>query len=222
VQGRSLPASLNDGAPALAAPSSNLRPCPPSRPPPVRQTEIFTGASGAPLNFTLEGALLARWASGAPRFDALHLQGLPSPSELVAGNASWGYTLLVNQSAVAALPAALAAANTAALRLVAAARSGGGSGGSRGRTAAEPAAARARLEPPSQLPLESGAGRRGGSGGAAGDAQPTIRVLNRPLPLQRGEAAMAVRQDAAALMLVLCVVLAGSVLSASFVVHLAR
>jgi len=31
-----------------------------------------------------------------------------------------------------------------------------------------------------------------------------------------------VRQDSAALMLVLCVTLAGSVLSASFVVHLAR
>lgn len=47
-------------------------------------------------------------------------------------------------------------------------------------------------------------------------------MFNHPLPLVRGEAALAVRADAAALMLVLCVTLAGSVLGASFAAHLLR
>ena len=44
----------------------------------------------------------------------------------------------------------------------------------------------------------------------------------RRLPRQPGEAALTVRADSASLMLVLCVTLAASVLSASFAVPLAR
>jgi hypothetical protein len=52
---------------------------------------------------------------------------------------------------------------------------------------------------------------------------PTLHPSKPPQnPDQRGEAALAVQEDASALMLVLCVTLAGSVLSASFVVALAR
>jgi hypothetical protein len=47
-------------------------------------------------------------------------------------------------------------------------------------------------------------------------------VSSAPLPLLSGEAAERVRQDAGALMLVLCMTMAASVLSASFVVFLVR
>jgi hypothetical protein len=51
---------------------------------------------------------------------------------------------------------------------------------------------------------------------------PVIEVSSAPLPLVPGQAAERVRQDAGALMLVLCMTLAASVLSASFVVFLVR
>jgi hypothetical protein len=51
---------------------------------------------------------------------------------------------------------------------------------------------------------------------------PTIRAVSAPLPLMPGEKAQRIRQDAGALMLVLCMTLAASVLSASFVVYLVR
>ncbi|KAI8469139.1 MAG: hypothetical protein J3K34DRAFT_522412 [Monoraphidium minutum] len=199
-------------------------------------TALYLGSSGAPLNATLEGSLLARWPSGRPRFDAVHFEALPSAEELASGGASWGYTLLLNQSAIAGLPAALAAANSAILRMTVLARaSGGGSGGaggagggggaSGGGGAAETGAGGGRAAGgaaggPRRLLARA---KRGAAGGAAAeDPLPTIRVSSQPLPLQRGEAALAVAEDAAALMLVLCVTLAGAVLTASFAVHLAR
>jgi hypothetical protein len=51
---------------------------------------------------------------------------------------------------------------------------------------------------------------------------PVISASSSPLPLMDGEKAQRVRQDAGALMLVLCMTLAASVLSASFVVFLVR
>jgi hypothetical protein len=51
---------------------------------------------------------------------------------------------------------------------------------------------------------------------------PVINAVSSPLPLREGEKAQRVRQDAGALMLVLCMTLAASVLSASFVVFLVR
>ncbi|KAF8072728.1 Abca17 [Scenedesmus sp. PABB004] len=143
----------------------------------TRYTQLYRGSAGPPLNLTLEGQLLAQWASGAPRFDALYVAALPRLEALLAplGGAP-ALTLLLNQSAPAALPAALGQATSALLRLMVAAGGGG----------------------------------------------PNIRASSAPLPLVRGEAAARVRADAGALMLVLCMTLAVSVLSASFVVFLVR
>ncbi|GBF94218.1 hypothetical protein Rsub_06488 [Raphidocelis subcapitata] len=204
-------------------------------------TALYTGsAGGPPLNQTLEGRLLALWPSGRPRFDAIHfeapLQWPPPPPPAGNGSSSGGgagggglplpprgggvsggafsngsttaaveYTLVLNQSAIAALPAAIAAANSALLRM---ALGGDGGGGSRAGAAGSPEAA------------VGSSWRAAGSPGA--EPPPSIRATSRPLPLRHDEAARAVREDAAALMLVLCVTLAGSVLSASFVVQLAR
>ena len=110
--------------PSLAAPAILAIPTP--------QTALYLGSAGAPLNQTLEGALLARWPSGRPRFDAIHFESLPFAGYVAAGNASFSYTLLLNQSAIAGLPAALAAANSALLRMLVAARGGGEAGGSGG------------------------------------------------------------------------------------------
>lgn len=65
---------------------------------------------------------------------------------------------------------------------------------------------------------------RGGSvgGGHLPSCMPVITAVSSPLPLMDGEKAQRVRQDAGALMLVLCMTLAASVLSASFVVFLVR
>lgn len=68
----------------------------------------------------------------------------------------------------------------------------------------------------------------GGAGGVSRrrshlpSCMPVITAVSSPLPLMAGEKAQRVRQDAGALMLVLCMTLAASVLSASFVVFLVR
>lgn len=59
-------------------------------------------------------------------------------------------------------------------------------------------------------------------GGHLPSCMPVINTVSSPLPLMQGEKAQRVRQDAGALMLVLCMTLAASVLSASFVVFLVR
>jgi hypothetical protein len=59
-------------------------------------------------------------------------------------------------------------------------------------------------------------------GGHLPSCTPVITAVSSPLPLMLGEKAQRVRQDAGALMLVLCMTLAASVLSASFVVFLVR
>lgn len=71
----------------------------------------------------------------------------------------------------------------------------------------------------------SSGGSWGGSspgGGHLPSCMPVINTVSSPLPLMQGEKAQRVRQDAGALMLVLCMTLAASVLSASFVVFLVR
>lgn len=71
----------------------------------------------------------------------------------------------------------------------------------------------------------AGSGSSGASSGGGGhlpSCMPVINAVSSPLPLREGEKAQRVRQDAGALMLVLCMTLAASVLSASFVVFLVR
>ena len=62
----------------------------------------------------------------------------------------------------------------------------------------------------------------GSGGGHLPSCMPLITAASSPLPLMDGEKAQRVRQDAGALMLVLCMTLAASVLSASFVAFLVR
>jgi hypothetical protein len=69
---------------------------------------------------------------------------------------------------------------------------------------------------------DSAVGGGSSGGGHLPSCMPVISTSSSPLPLMNGEKAQRVRQDAGALMLVLCMTLAASVLSASFVVFLVR
>lgn len=84
-------------------------------------------------------------------------------------------------------------------------------------TSAPAAAATAAAQADSLL-AAAGSGGRGGAGGAL----PAFATTNHPLPTLPFEPQSRVRQDAASLMMVLCLTLATSVLSASFVVALVR
>lgn len=95
----------------------------------TNQTALFRGALGPPVNDTLEGYLLRNWDGGQPSYDALYLSYLPPVEILTSGRGPPPeYTLLVNQSAISALPAAVNQANTAFLRMIVA------SGGSKRQT----------------------------------------------------------------------------------------
>jgi hypothetical protein len=76
--------------------------------------------------------------------------------------------------------------------------------------------------PDTQATTAAAAGDTPSGGGHLPSCLPDISVSSAPLPLLSGEAAERVRQDAGALMLVLCMTMAASVLSASFVVFLVR
>lgn len=167
-------------------------------------------------------------------------------------------TLLVNQSAVSGLPAALNQVTSALLRLMVAAGGAKSSPAPAAPTSSAGTTPARQLEPTgtqqgrlrvqrthAALKVQDAAvgglsgvlggsrgaqGRAGGTsshGGAGGgghlpSCMPVISTVSSPLPLMVGEEAQRVRQDAGALMLVLCMTLAASVLSASFVVFLVR
>lgn len=226
----------------------------------TQYTQLYHGSAGLPLNLTLEGQLLSQFFSGSSHYDGLHLQHMPPLDQLLT---SLGdppvMTLLVNQSAISGLPAALNQVTTALLRVLVAAGGGKGHSALGGWTPVTPvdissavgAAARHKtvsevnLLDDSSLSLDTAAKHRAlqsisihnfSSSAAACDASscsclgqrrlpsclPRIRVSSSPLPLLPGEGAERVREDAGALMLVLCMTLAGSVLTASFVVYLVR
>jgi ATP-binding cassette subfamily A (ABC1) protein 1/ATP-binding cassette subfamily A (ABC1) protein 3 len=186
----------------------------------TQYTNLYHGSSGPPLNLTLEGQLLNDWNSGKPHYDALYFHHMPPLDQLLTSlQGSPVMTLLVNQSAISGLPAALNQATTALLRVMVAAggarRSGAGNINSssmqmHGQTAGQTSTA-------SGLWHVAAAG-----GGHLPSCLPDITVASSPLPILHGEAAERVRQDAGALMLVLCMTMAASVLSASFVVFLVR
>jgi len=221
-------------------------------------THLYHGSSGPALNLTLEGQLLNQWSSGSPHYDALFLQHMPPVDQLLTSLSADApaITLLVNQSAVSGLPAALNQVTSAILRLMVAAGGAKSSPAPTGSAGTTPAV---QLEPTgmqqgrprvqrTQAALKvqdaavsgvqsvlggsrvGGQGRVGGTsshGGAGGgghlpSCMPVINTVSSPLPLMAGEEAQRVRQDAGALMLVLCMTLAASVLSASFVVFLVR
>ncbi|GLC42811.1 hypothetical protein PLESTM_001382200 [Pleodorina starrii] len=174
-------------------------------------TELYTGDP----RVRLEDYLLARWYTGfGPVYDALHVTNLPSPVALVA-DASWppqppqplppspppvspppalSFVLLTNQSAVSALPAALAEAMTAAWSYI-------DSG----------------LPPP---PPSAAAVPQASPQAAAPSL--VFSAASWPLPTLATEPVARIQRDASSLMLVLCLVLASSVLSASFVVFIVR
>lgn len=234
-------------------------------------THLYHGSAGPPLNLTLEGQLLHQTASGHPHYDALFLEAMPAIEALLTSLSGPGpsLTLLVNQSAVSGLPAALNQVSSALLRLMVAA---GGAPGSPAVIGHSTTSSRSRST--SSLPAGWASAWRNSSscGGAASrcacarplliararrrlsmraaaatastttstssvaptqhvpaghgvhlpSCLPTIKAVSSPLPLMAGEQAQRIRQDAGALMLVLCMTLAASVLSASFVVHLVR
>jgi hypothetical protein len=140
-------------------------------------------SGGSPLNQTLDGRLLAAFSSGDSHFDALHLQLLPTAAELAAGNCSVSYTLLLNQSAIAGLPAAMAQANTALLRM---ALSGGGAGGGAAEVGSGSGSS---SRDGSSSKLSDSSRRRLLRGGELGEQpvaeeRPTIRVFTKAFPLQ--------------------------------------
>lgn len=240
----------------------------------TQYNQLYHGSSGPPLNLTLEGQLLSQWSSGSPHYDGIYFHYMPPLEQLLSSlGASPVLTLLVNQSAVSGLPAALNQATTALLRVMVAAgggrksslaassSSGVGLGktyntstspssciGQHGvhdsskagaacfhRTGSNFTAGRALADiPAGGSSAASGAAAAAGvsaaGGGVSGSAGgghlpsclPDITVSSAPLPLLRGEAEQRVREDAGALMLVLCMTMAASVLSASFVVFLVR
>ncbi|WIA08739.1 hypothetical protein OEZ85_008162 [Tetradesmus obliquus] len=195
----------------------------------TQYTQLYRGSSGPPLNLTLEGQLLAQWDSGSPHYDAVYFHSMPPLDQLLSSlQGSPVITLLVNQSAVSGLPAALNQATTALLRVMVAAGGARKSGFGNSSSSAHPnnySSQQAHLGAPGiasamQGPPDPAAA--GGGGGHLPSCLPDIRVASAPLPLLSGEAAERVRQDAGALMLVLCMTMAASVLSASFVVFLVR
>eukprot|EP00878_Enallax_costatus_P019215 GHUV01020268.1.p1 GENE.GHUV01020268.1~~GHUV01020268.1.p1 ORF type:complete len:1409 (+),score=442.81 GHUV01020268.1:441-4229(+) len=254
----------------------------------TQYTQLYHGSSGPPLNLTLEGQLLSQFYSGKPHYDSLYLRHMPPLEQLLCSLGDGPVmTLLVNQSAVSGLPAALNQATTALLRVVVAAGGGKshpGLGRGLGRSATpkwsstsstsvdssqtgglgsdvEAASSHSSLRnipewsqsqegPHPQSVQETSAPESGtslterhsisirnfSSSAAACDASsctckagkhlpsclPRIRVSSSPLPLLAGEGAQRVREDAGALMLVLCMTMAASVLSASFVVFIVR
>lgn len=247
----------------------------------TQYTQLYHGSAGLPLNLTLEGQLLSQFYSGPPHYDSMYLQHMPPLEQLLTslGEAPV-MTLLVNQSAVSGLPAALNQATTALLRVMVAAGGGkshpnlrrkpaqssssirrwssignkssghqlpsntGYSSNSSRVTGGEadvllgagPQLSTESVSGTSQRRLHSISIRNFSSTAAACDASscacvggghlpsclPRIRVSSAPLPLLPGEGAERVREDAGALMLVLCMTMAASVLSASFVVYLVR
>jgi ATP-binding cassette subfamily A (ABC1) protein 1/ATP-binding cassette subfamily A (ABC1) protein 3 len=189
----------------------------------TQYTQLYRGSSGPPLNLTLEGQLLSQWNSGQPHYDAIYFHHMPPLDQLLTSlQGSPVITLLVNQSAVSGLPAALNQATTALLRVMVAA------GGARKSSASSwnhssnmYSAARGAMPVTPDTEAAAAAGGSAG-GGHLPSCLPDISVSSAPLPLLSGEAAERVRQDAGALMLVLCMTMAASVLSASFVVFLVR
>ncbi|GIL83990.1 hypothetical protein Vretifemale_12715 [Volvox reticuliferus] len=157
---------------------------------------------------TLEDYLLRHWYGGSgPVYDALHVTGLPPPATVASpmSAAPLSFVLLTNQSAVSALPAALAEALTAAWSYTndgmpktptGAVRRGDNSGG-----------VSAIGRPPSS---------------SSSSSSLSFSVVSWPLPLLATELVAQIEHNAASLMLVLCLVLASSVLSASFVIFVVR
>jgi len=261
------------------------------------ETAIFSGSSGPPFNQSLEANLLARWDHGAPAFDALLLRSLPGKLDWANGSAMPALTILTNQSAVAALPAALNQATSALLRYLLAgtstpasedgvvanqadavaasvAESDCAAAPTSGRTlwpawpergctdhnkvtgtSATGGSRRWLFLPPPRLDASSAhlpgdlpgstSLTAGGDGAqpltAGGDGAhpltagftpawsppplpdlPSITVVDDPLPLLGAEPVVRMRQDAGALVLVLCLTLGSSVLSAGYVVTLVR
>lgn len=186
------------------------------------------------LSSTLEGYLLSRWYSGSLLYDAVYLDQISTGKEMQAGLGQVGLTLMVNQSAISALPAALNEATSTLMRMMAAGRgqmgpvksqsslsglvrtsSVGdatgemstrtmGSGNKRWLPVVHPLAHQDLVEPHDSGPSES------------------IQCTGAPLPVLPHELRQQVRQQEAGLMLVLCLTMASSVLSASFVVFLVR
>ncbi|KAK9828547.1 hypothetical protein WJX72_000707 [[Myrmecia] bisecta] len=77
----------------------------------THQTKLWSGPFFAPPNGTMDGYLLDHWYTGQPSYDAVFMQQLDQPSAAI-------FTLLVNQTAIHGLPAALNSASSALLRMI--------------------------------------------------------------------------------------------------------
>ncbi|GFR40553.1 hypothetical protein Agub_g1128 [Astrephomene gubernaculifera] len=225
-------------------------------------TALYTGDPRV-RNATLESYLLAHWygggnGGGAPVYDAIHMTSLPPPAVFAAAGGATAATaasaavaaaapplsfvLLTNQSALSALPAALADAMTAALSYI-------GTGLPPPATPSPPpltvteAAGELQQQPQQQaasrqhllrrLAAAADNVRHGDEIGPASEtaaaastpspsSSPSFSTVSWPMPTLPFEPVARIQRDAASLMLVLCLVLASSVLSASFVVFLVR
>ncbi|KAG2483446.1 hypothetical protein HYH03_017700 [Edaphochlamys debaryana] len=191
-------------------------------------TALFTGDVKT-RKATLEDYLLRRWyvgGSGSPLYDSIHLTSLPPPSALAVGGAAsaaaaaaaaaappLAFVLLTNQSAVSALPAALTDAMSAAMSYIDLALPGPFI------SQPPPSAAALSTSSPSH-PARRLAASSSPSSAPSGPF--AFSSVSWPLPTLPTEPVVRVQRDAASLMLVLCMVLASAVLSASFVVFVVR
>lgn len=202
---------------------------------------LYAGYStDVPLNRTMEGYLLDNWHSGKPHYDALFLTKVSTAESFAAGDGQMSLTLLVNQSAISALPAALNQASSALLRLI---RSTSPLGDSSTQQPGHPlsqrrggavdsvtAAASAMTQEQDTTQQQQQQQARIRSRRRLAEQVPllsessidAITTTNHPLPTLPNEAELQLRQETGSLTLVLCLTMASSVLSAAFVVFLVR
>eukprot|EP00798_Chlamydomonas_sp_ICE-L_P031757 gene31757-6955_t len=188
--------------------------------------QLWSGGSRS-TNDTLEEWLMRAWYAGRPSYDALFVQTLPSLQSVQEANmagpaglradVTFRITILVNQTAIHALPTALQLNNQAIRSSV---------------SFREPALqARKYLSHLWSSSLEDISSNDGthfrvtpvtADAAKAGLDTAGFRVASQPLPILPTEPAARIHQDAVGLVLVLCLSMASSVLSASFAVFLVR
>ncbi|WIA18353.1 hypothetical protein OEZ85_009818 [Tetradesmus obliquus] len=202
---------------------------------------------------TLEQQLLQQWDDVTPTYDAVFVHHLPTAEELLTSLSPsvLEITLLANQSAIAAIPAALNQATSALLRMMLAAKEAAGikqlvaGDAQEGGSCSSDDAADSEISSASDMSSGHACGATGdtqqqyptataaaepATGAPAGEyfeaaAVPSccsISASSQPLPLIPGETFFKLSQELTALGFVLCASIALSLLGASFAPFLVR
>lgn len=202
---------------------------------------------------TLEQQLLQQWDDVTPTYDAVFVHHLPTAEELLTSLSPsvLEITLLANQSAIAAIPAALNQATSALLRMMLAAKEAAGikqlvaGDAQEGGSCSSDDAADSEISSASDMSSGHACGATGdtqqqyptataaaepATGAPAGEyfeaaAVPSccsISASSQPLPLIPGETFFKLSQELTALGFVLCASIALSLLAASFAPFLVR